>query len=171
MTEVAAPILIHDPGIEDQDLLEDLLATIGKGLDKARSITQGRLLVGSDEVYLGSILFDTGALHRSYVSKELVDRHRSGWDSSLVPVESLVRLADQKTVLGSKEELKAYVTIPGEGDREFTAELDLVVWSMPGMDMIVGLPDITTHFRDKMIQMKTNLEDITTDMEPGALLH
>ena len=53
MTEVAAPRLIHDPGIEDQDLLEDLLATIGKGLDKARSITQGRLLVGSDEVYLG----------------------------------------------------------------------------------------------------------------------
>ena len=170
MTEVAAPRLIYDPGIDDRDLLEDLLATIGRGLDKARSITQGQMFVGGEEVYLGSILFDTGALHRSYISKELVDKYRDRWISSLVPIESLVRLADQRTVLGSKEELRAHVIIAGDGDNKFTADLDLVVWSMPGMDMIIGLPDITAHFRDKMIQMISNVEEFTTNMQPGALL-
>ena len=167
--EAAVPRLIHDPGRGDQDLVEDLLAAIGGSLDKARSITHGVMQVGKGDIRLASILFDTGALHRSYISKELVDKHREAWASSLVPVESLVRLADQQTVLGSKEELRARVIIAGQGAEDFTADLNLVVWSMPGMDMIIGLPDITAHFRDKMIQMISSLEELTTDIVPGAL--
>ena len=96
-------------------------------------------------------MFDTGSLHKSYISKELVDRYREQWSDSLVPVESLVRLADQKTVLGSKEELRARVTVFGSDGEEFTAMLDMVVWSMPGMDLIIGLPDITSYFKDKLV--------------------
>ena len=47
--------------------------------------------------------------------------------------------------------------------------MELVVWSMPGMDMIIGLPDITNHFRDKLVQMISNME-LTTEMAAGDLV-
>ena len=169
MAEAAVPRLIHDPGIGDEDLWEDMLMSIGRHLGKARSITEGSLVVGNNVVRMGAVLFDTGALHKSYVSEELVDRYRRDWGDSLVPVESLVRLADQMTILGSKEELHARVLIEGNEGEQFSADLELVVWSMPGMDMIIGLPDITNHFRDKMVQMISNME-LTTKMAAGELL-
>ena len=149
MVEATVPRLIHDPGIFDLDLLEDLLAAIGERLSRAKSITEGILVVGRDEIKLSSILFDTGALHKSYISQELVNRYRDQWRDNLIPNESLVRLADQRTVIGSKEELKAQLTIYGNSSEQFTAELELVVWSMRGMDMIIGLPDITNFYKDK----------------------
>ncbi|OXE36858.1 MAG: hypothetical protein CGW95_05120, partial [Phenylobacterium zucineum] len=100
------------------------------------------------------------------MSEELVDKYRQGWKDNIVPVESLVRLADQKTILTSKEELQATVIVPGDDGEVFTAQLDMVVWSMPGLDLIIGLPDITNHFRGKLIQMITNVE-IVTDLSPG----
>jgi len=166
VVEATVPRLIHDPGIFDLDLLEDLLAAIGERLSRAKSITEGILVVGRDDIKLSSILFDTGALHKSYISQELVNRYRDQWRDSLIPNESLVRLADQRTVIGSKEELKAQLTIYGNSGEQFTAELELVVWSMPGMDMIIGLPDITNFYKDKLIQMISNM-DIISDMKPG----
>ena len=50
MVEAAVPRLIYDPGIGDLDLLEDMLAAIGRRLDKARSITEGVLVVGNSKV-------------------------------------------------------------------------------------------------------------------------
>ena len=166
--EATVPRLIHDPGIGDLDLLDDLLAAIGTRVSRARSITEGLLVVGRNEVKLGTVLFDTGALHKSYISQELVNKHRDQWKEYLVPIESLVRLADQRTVLGSKEELKAQLIIFGKEGEEFTAELELVVWSMPGMDVIIGLPDITNHYKDKLVQMLSNME-IVSEMEPGEI--
>ena len=67
--------------------------------------------VNGDVVRLGTILFDTGALHRSYVSEDLVNSNREKWGSKLVTVKSVVRLADQKTTKESKEELEAEVEV------------------------------------------------------------
>ena len=157
MVEAAVPTLIYDPGIGDTDLMEDVLAVVGEKFGKVKSITDGVLVVGSNKVKLDKVLFDTGALHRSYISKELVDYYRTSWESHIVLAESIIRLADQKTVLGSKEELMAKVIIKGEDDKQYTADIDFVVWSMPGMDMIIGLPDITNHFKEKLIQMLSNV--------------
>ena len=77
MVEATAPRLIHDPGIlNDSDLMEDVLAAIGSRADRAKSITEGVMRVNGDVVRLGTILFDTGALHRSYVSEDLVNSNR-----------------------------------------------------------------------------------------------
>ena len=86
--------MIHDPGIPDTDLVEGLLAAVGYKQGNVRSITQGELVIGSYNQKLEKILFDTGALHRSYISKELVDRNRDKWYDSIVSARSVVRLAD-----------------------------------------------------------------------------
>ena len=149
-------------------MLDDLLAAIGNRVSRAKSITEGLLVVGTNELKLGTVLFDTGALHKSYISEELINKYRDQWKDYLTPVESLVRLADQKTVLGSKEELRAQLIIFGINGEEFIAELELVVWSMPGMDVIIGLPDITNYYKDKLVQMISNME-IVSEMEPGEV--
>ena len=45
------------------------------------------------------VLFDSGALHASYVSKDLVDKHRELFDEFIVPVNVATRLADSMTTL------------------------------------------------------------------------
>ena len=49
------------------------------------------------------MLFDTGALHRSYINKDIVKRHRKEWESKKRPFEAQVRLAYQKTVVKTTE--------------------------------------------------------------------
>ena len=120
MVESAAPRLIHDPGILDEyDLVEDLLAATGGKVERTKSITKGEIRVNGSIVRLNTILFDTGALHRSYINEDLVNSHREKWSSKLVPVRSVVRLADQRTVKESKEELQADVqVITNEGNKQ-----------------------------------------------------
>jgi len=52
-----------------------------------------------------------------------------------------VRLADQRTVKESKEELQAEVrVVTNEGNQQ-------------GVDMIIGLPYISRHFKETLIDM------------------
>ena len=87
-------------------------------------------------------------------------------------VEQLkIRLADQKTVLESSEELQAIVDLDGAAGTKHCAQLDLVVWSMPGMDLIIGLPNITNHFREKMIQMISSMDEVlVSDLQSGDII-
>ena len=170
MVEAAAPRLIYDPGIcSDWDLMEDVLAAIGTRAERPKSVTRGVIRVNGSSIALNVILFDSGAIHRSYVSEELVNNHRDILGSSLVAVKSVVRLADQKTTKESKEELEAEIEVNADNNNVQTARLNMVVWSMPGMDLIIGLPDIVQHFRETFFDMLTGIS-IATELGPGQLV-
>ena len=172
MAEAAVPTLIFDPGIDDYDLMDDVLAAIGRSTEQVKSITGGTMRVNGNVVRLGTILFDTGALHRSYVSEDLVNSNRSKWEDKLTAVKSTVRLADQRTTKESKEELEAEVSVTLSDGSKQTAMLNLVVWNMPGMDMIMGLPDITKFYKDKFVDMLATVSEATdeTNLEPGQVV-
>ena len=158
--------MIFDPGIDVDDLLEDVLAAVGKVKDKVKSITEGSLVVDSNVVSLSMILFDSGALHRSYINQGLVDSNREHWRNKISKARSAVRLADQRTVKESSEELEAEVTVILEDGEKKTANLNLVVWDMPGLDLIIGLPDITKFFKERFVEML----GLTTEMKPGEVV-
>ena len=166
MAEAAVPTMIFDPGIGSDDLLEDVLAAIGKRGEKVKSITDGTLVVDSNVVRVSMILFDSGALHRSYINKGLVDSNRETWGNKITKARSAVRLADQKTIKESSEELEASLTVTLDDGISQRADLNLVVWDMPGLDLIIGLPDITKFFKDKFVEML----GVTTEMEPGEVI-
>ena len=85
-------------------------------------------------------------------------------------VRSVVRLADQRTVKESKEELQADVqVITNEGNKQ-QAMLSLVVWNMPGVDMIIGLPDISRYFKETLIDMLATVTE-ETSVQPGEVIH
>ena len=59
----------------------------------------------SEEVLIHDILFDSGASHHSYISKQLVDRYRRRWKGSIRKVKAEVILGDNTTTLKIDEEI------------------------------------------------------------------
>ena len=170
MVEAAAPRLIFDPGISSEwDLVEDILAAIGVKAERPKSVTKGAIRVNGFSIVLNVILFDSGAIHRSYVSEELVNEHREILGSNLSVARSVVRLADQQTTKESKEELEAEIEVNTDNNNTQAAKLNMVVWSMPGIDLIIGLPDIVQYFKETFFDMLTNISD-SMELEPGQVV-
>ena len=46
---------------------------------------------------LDKVLMDTGALHFSYISRDLVDKHRDAWRGKVMYVDGKDCLGDYKT--------------------------------------------------------------------------
>ena len=92
------------------------------------------------------VLFDTGALHKSYISANLVEKHRDSWKSCIFPHRAVACLADQATRIETKEVVRGVLSfVSDDGKIEYQGEVEAIVWNMPGMDFILGLPDITRH--------------------------
>ena len=70
--------------------------------------------MGKDEVKICDVLMDTGALHKSYICSELVERHRDARKGSIIPYRSVARLADQVTKIETTEMAVSYthLTLP-----------------------------------------------------------
>ena len=65
----------------------------GSGVYQNGSVSEGEFLINKSAVMMFNVLFDTGALQRSYISKELVDAHWSRWKSAIKHSPSVVILA------------------------------------------------------------------------------
>ena len=57
-----------------------------------------------------------------------------------------VHLADQKTVVRTTEIVRGVLSLMSDEGKEFKGEVDAIVWSMKGLDFILGLPDIVRDF-------------------------
>ena len=81
-----------------------------------------------------TVFFDTGALYRSYINKNTVDKHRKEWESKIRPFEVQVRLADQKTVVRTTEIIRGVLSFMSDDGKEFKDEVDAIVWNMKGLE-------------------------------------
>jgi len=65
--------------------------------------------------------------------------------------------------------LDAEVEVSINDNDKQTAELSLVVWNMPGLDMIIGLPDISRYFKETLIEMLAFTQE-ESSLEPGEII-
>jgi len=108
-------------------------------------------IVEACKVGLSRVLWDSSALHTSYVSQQWLDRHREALGDRIREKDTVVRLGDSKTKnvnLKKKVTLQVEALSPISSSGNKTAEIDFCVMNMPGMDEINGLPDILDHFLD-----------------------
>ena len=121
---------------------------------------EGEFQAGGVSVGVFKVLFDTGALHKSYISADLVERHRDSWSSCIFPHRAVACLADQATKIETKEVVRGTLSfVADDGSTEYSGQVEAIVWNMPGMDFILGLPDITRNFVDlltSMLRVTTN---------------
>ena len=89
---------------------------------------------------------DTGALHSSYISRDLVDKHRDAWRGKVMHVDGKDCLGDTKTEVSVTEIIKLDMLLRASDQRRVTAIVNFCVWDMPGLNMILGMPVILDYF-------------------------
>ena len=85
------------------------------------------------------MLIDTGALHSSYISRDLVDKHRDAWQGKVMYVDGMDCLGGNKTEVSVTENVKIDVLLRAPDQWRVTAIVNFCVWDMPGMNMILGV--------------------------------
>ena len=130
------------------------------------SMREGEFSVNEVIERMFTVLFDTGALHRSYINKDIVDKHRKEWESRIRPFEAQVRLADQKTVVKTTEIIRGVLSFVSDDGKDFKGEVDAIVWNMQGLDFILGLPDIVRNFITLFFTM---LQDYHEELVNGMM--
>ena len=160
---LGSPRLVFDPGIhgldqtdpEDLDVLElvsDFFEIQFPGhLGKCPVVTSGDILLDRENFeQLDSVLFDSGAMQASYISKQWIDQHRELLGKRIRACRGRVRMADNKTVVDVHERFRTMIKFEVRATGEVIAGVvDFWVLDMPGPDSItaiVGLPDILKSF-------------------------
>ena len=71
----------------------------------------------------------------------------------MVPSETWVMLADQRTQIKTIHAIKEILSFEVDADLTYEAEEEAIVWDMPGIDFILGLPDIVRSYVELIISM------------------
>ena len=82
---------------------EDTMASVGDLHVRPASYREGEFETAGCAIKMFNVLWDSGACHRSYISKDIVDENRDKWRDSIMPFGSTVRLADQVTTVRTTE--------------------------------------------------------------------
>eukprot|EP01042_Synura_sphagnicola_P036324 gene36324-biopygen2213 len=169
---------IDDHGDEDTELVLDAVGDLVRSHGgRPLSVREGHFDAGGTSVLLFKVLFDMGALHKSYVSAELVEKNREKWKDHIFPHRAIACLADQRTRVETKEVVRGVLSfVSDDGKTEYTGELEAIVWDTPGMDFIVGLPYITRNYVELLTSMlqtsgsEGELHNVLeTNMRPGDI--
>jgi len=137
-------------------VLDAVGALVRAQVDRPLSMREGEFQAGGVSVSVFKVLFDTGALHKSYISADLVERYRNSWSSCIFPHRAVACLADQATKIETNEVVRGTLTfVEDDWSTEYSGQVEAIVWNM---DFILGLPDITRNFVDltSMLRVTTN---------------
>ena len=107
---------------------------------------EGVVSLGTEDLFLPRVLFDTGALSSSYVSLQWVEDNKDAIGHLLLPSRSHVALADNVTVVPIDHIIDLPLSFVDYESTEHTATLRCCVLSMPETSLIVGLPHILFEF-------------------------
>jgi hypothetical protein len=83
---------------------------------------------------LYKVLMDTGALHSSYISRDLVDKHRDVWRGKVMHVDGEDCLGDNKTEVSVTKNVKIDVLLRAPDQWRVTAIVNFCVWDMLSME-------------------------------------
>jgi len=140
-------------------LQETVSAMVGPQSLHVHVFRKGVWIVSDEETSLNRVLWDTGALARSYINKEIVNKNREKWKEVLKPYNSVVRLADQNTQVHTTEKVRGVLRFYDDQGAAVEAEVEAIVWDCPGIDFILGLPEIVKHYLDMFVVMLREAEN------------
>ena len=71
----------------------------------------------------------------------------------MVPSETWVKLSDQKTQIKTTRAMRGILSFEVDADLTYEAEVEAIVWEMPGIDFILGLSDVVRSYVELVISM------------------
>ncbi len=149
--EVAVPIV-------SEELAESLQSVFLNIMPESTFIShvhkEGEIIIDEDtRILVPTVLFDTGALHGSYISQSFVNKHKAMLIPFLYSCNGMVRLADNKTIINITQLCIVPIAFIGLDVTEHFAEVTLYVFPTSGNDIIIGLPAIIASFSDLLKEM------------------
>ena len=129
-------------------------------LRKAVFVRGSIVVSGHDNVVIEDCLFDSGAIHSSFIRKEFVDKHRDVLRDCLFPSDGAAKLADNGTIVRFSEVL--IVTVLFEDSSGVASEGVIEFCVLPSLSVtaIVGLPEIVCKFLSLFGQMLRDAADL-----------
>lgn len=101
---------------------------------------------GNKIIKVSKVLFDTGALHGSYISETLVNQNYQYFRPYLREVSGQVTLADNKTKVPIKHVALLNIRFIDDFGVTHSAKVPFSVFNTSGNDIILGLPAIISSF-------------------------
>ena len=109
------------------------------------------LSIEGNDVCVNKVLMDLGAVHKSYINIDVVNKYRDKVSHNIKKVNGWVKLGDNMTTKQITETIELQLTMDSAEGISQTATVDMVVWEMPGTDIILGLPDLVDKYLDVFI--------------------
>lgn len=106
-------------------------------------------------------LFDTGALHGSYISSSFVSCHAHILSPYIRPLDSAVTLADNRTSIKIEGVISLLVSFVDDDNNLHSASLSFFIFPMTQQDVIIGLPHILCHFGSLFLSMLNSSVSVT----------
>lgn len=104
-------------------------------------------------------LFDTGALHGSYMSQTFFKTHKKILSPFVSSVDTCVTLADNKTNIKISSVASLPVSFLDSSDESHSATIRFFIFPMTDNDLIIGLPDILFSFGSLFFSMLSDTID------------
>ena len=111
-------------------------------------------------------LLDSGALHASYIRKDVVDRIRSQCPRRIKPCIGAVILADKRTSCPVTELLQCDLFMLSPSGATFLVAVNLIVMETLGEEVIIGLPTIVSSLLDLYIE---SLQEAANSLASSSL--
>ena len=135
---MSAQSRVFDPGIstesdDETELLLDAVGDIVRGqVDRPLSFREGEFQVEGVPVKLFKVLFDTGALHKSFIRTNLVENQRNLWKLSIFLRRAVACLVNQATRIETNEVVCGALSfVLNDGKIECQEEVVTVVLFQP----------------------------------------
>lgn len=112
----------------------------------------GKFILDTGELIVPAALWDSGALHASYMSQDYLDKHMDVLEPYLESCRSHVRMAagDQRL------EITQHVVLPivfcDDAGAEYRATIQFYILPQSHNDVVIGLPAIVLHFGKIYVQ-------------------
>ena len=157
--------------IHDENQIEDLVMVLESVMDTITMATirqgvfrEGEFTADRWGVKMNNILFDTGALQTSYVNSEIVEANRENWAKAISPLNTVVKMADQQTKIKTSEKITGRITFVDDKGIDKSGIVEAIVWKMPNLDFILGLPDVLRNFLPLFAQMLYDAQNSVTQV-------
>jgi hypothetical protein len=132
----------------DRLLYDTFFATFPGGSLVKHVLKKGLIDTLVEAITVPKVLFDTRALHASYIDKAFVDMRRDKLQNALSKCHAVARSADGTTTVSVDEVCRTTITVIDSKGKKHTATIPLLVLPSSTTDVIVGLPHILAAFGD-----------------------
>lgn len=128
--------------------------------------TSGSILLENKTFEVSKVLFDSGAIHSSYISKIFIDKHKTYFSNLLQWQPKILTLADNQTQSHTTHCIRLEMEFLDPDNISHRGYVKFNVFDMAANDMIIGLPDILKVFGQLHIKMiSAVIADLTGDNE------